>query len=78
MRNRLLIKTMNMLCFIYINSRSIRMATKHEDKDKEAALLEELMPEILLNQEDDLVVINIMDKNTDETDWVDINTIICA
>jgi hypothetical protein len=78
MRNRLLIKRMNILCFIYINSRSIRMATKHEDKDKEAALLEGLMVEILLNQEDDLVVIDIIDENTDKTDWVDIDIIICA
>ena len=42
MRNRLSIETMNMLCFIYINSRFIRMATKHKDKDKESVLLEEL------------------------------------
>jgi hypothetical protein len=44
--------------------------------DKEAALLTELMAEMLLNQEDDIVVIDDINGEEDETDiWVDIDLI---
>jgi len=47
------IETIDKLCFIYINARSIQAAL--HKKDGEAKLLEELMADLLLNQEDDLV-----------------------
>ena len=75
MRNRLLIKNMNMLCFIYINCRSIRAATKQ--RDNEAELLEELMTDLLLNQEDDLVQYDTIDGgDNDEDSWEDMDPFI--
>jgi len=59
------IETMNKLCFIYINSRSIRAALKQTDE--EAKLLKDLMADLLLNQEDDLVKNNAI-KEDDEED----------
>lgn len=71
MRNRLSINSINMLCFIYINTRSIRAATKQ--KDEEAKLLEELIAEILLNQEDDLVESDeAIDNDDDDDEWEDL------
>ena len=72
-RNRLSIEHMNMLCFIYINVRSIRAATKQ--KDGESELLKELMADLLLNQEDDLVrdEQGEGDDDDDDDEWEDLN-----
>lgn len=53
MQNRPSIYKINMLCFIYINSWFIYIATKQ--KDKEAKCLVVLIANLLLNQEDELV-----------------------
>jgi hypothetical protein len=60
---------MDMLCFIYINSRSIRAGIKQTDQEE--ALLRELMADLLLNQEDDLVKSDIASEGDDEADWID-------
>lgn len=64
MRNRLSIETMDKLCFIYINSRSIRSALKQTDE--KAQLLDEIMEDILLNQEDDLVAVDVVEQEDEE------------
>ena len=64
-----------MLCFIYINCRSIRAATKQ--RDNKAELLEELMTDLLLNQEDDLVQYDTIDGgDNDEDSWEDMDPFI--
>ena len=68
------IETMDKLCFIYINCRSIRTAMK--EIDGEAKLLEELMADLLLNQEDDLVEIEAIKDDDEEENWEDINDFI--
>jgi hypothetical protein len=55
---------MDKLCFIYINSRSIRLALKQTDE--EAQLLDEIMEDILLNQEDDLVAVDVVEQEDEE------------
>jgi hypothetical protein len=60
---------MDMLCFIYINSRFIRTATKQ--KDEEAERLAVLMADLLLNQEDDLVEYEAINDD-DEDEWEDL------
>jgi hypothetical protein len=71
MRNRLSVEKMNKLCFIYINSRSIRAALKQTDTD--AVLLKEIMVDLLLNQEDDLVRNADVKQDDDEEEyWEDI------
>jgi hypothetical protein len=47
------IETMDMLVFIYMNSRALRQASGSKDWDK--ALWKELIEDILLNIEDDTV-----------------------
>jgi hypothetical protein len=69
MQNRLSIDKMDMLCFIYINSRFIRTATKQ--KDEEAERLAVLMADLLLNQEDDLVEYEAINDD-DEDEWEDL------
>ena len=72
LRNRMSIETMDKLCFIYINCRSIRAAMK--ETDEEAKLLEELMADLLLNQEDDLVEIEPIEDDDEDDSWEDIST----
>jgi tryptophan synthase alpha subunit len=69
MQNRLSIDKMDMLCFIYINSRFIRTATKQ--KDEEAERLAVLIADLLLNQEDDLVEYEAINDD-DEDEWEDL------
>ena len=57
---------MDMLCFIYINSRSIRARIKQAIKEE--ALLKELIADLLLNQEDDLVKNNTVSEDDDKAD----------
>jgi hypothetical protein len=57
---------MDMLCFIYINSRSIQARIKQTDQEE--ALLRELMADLLLNQENDLVKSDIASEGDDEAD----------
>ena len=65
---------MDILCFIYINSRSIRAGIKQANKEE--ALLKELMADLLLNQEDDLVKNDTVSEDDDKADWIDINAFI--
>ncbi len=70
LRNRLSIKTMDMLSFIYINARSLRRARNIDDG--EAKLLEELMGDILLNIEDDMIQIELDNRDQDQDEDEDI------
>jgi hypothetical protein len=53
LRNRMTVETMDMLVFIYINTRALRQASGAKDWDKD--LWKELIEDILLNLEDDEV-----------------------
>jgi hypothetical protein len=51
--NRMSVETMDRLCFIYINMRTLRHA--RGDKDWEIEEWEKLKDDILLNMEDEIV-----------------------
>ena len=57
---------MDMLCFIYINSRSIQARIKQTDQEE--ALLRELIANLLLNQENNLVKGDIASEGNNEAD----------
>ena len=60
------VETMDKLCFIYINCRSIRASLNYADGEVE--LMEKLMAEMLLNQEDDLVTTNNEEEVEEEVE----------
>ncbi|KAN0111136.1 hypothetical protein V8E51_007523 [Hyaloscypha variabilis] len=53
LRNRMSVETMDRLCFIYMNMRTLRHA--RGDKDWETEEWEKLKDDILLNIEDEIV-----------------------